>query len=70
MSEWEYAQKDSSEQFARVHRSAIVNFDRVREIHPDAKGHDVLRLADGTELRMSRGRRAKIERLFRRDRHA
>jgi two-component system LytT family response regulator len=58
------------QQFGRIHRSAIVNFDRVREIHPDAKGHDVVRLADGTELRMSRGRRASLERLFRPERHA
>jgi two-component system LytT family response regulator len=58
------------QQFARIHRSAIVNFDRVREIHPDAKGHDVVRLVDGTVLRMSRGRRAKLERMFRPERHA
>jgi two-component system LytT family response regulator len=56
------------QRFGRVHRSTIVNYERVREIHPDAKGHDVLRLVDGTTLRMSRGRRAKIERMFRLER--
>jgi two-component system LytT family response regulator len=52
-------------EFARVHRSAIVNLDRVREIHPDAKGQEVVRLEDGTLVPISRGRRAALERAFR-----
>jgi two-component system LytT family response regulator len=40
--------------FARVHRSAIVNLDRVREVQPLASGDADLILADGTVVRMSR----------------
>jgi len=40
--------------FARVHRSAIVNLQRVREIHPWFNGHHVLTLDTGQQLRMSR----------------
>ena len=36
--------------FARIHRSTIVNLDRVREIQPWFKGEQVLLLNDGTRL--------------------
>ncbi len=49
--------------FLRVHRSAIVNLDRVRELRPCAGGDYRVALADGTELRLSRGYRARLERL-------
>ena len=39
--------------FLRVHRSAIVQLDRVRELRP---GRRALLLQDGTEVRVSRGR--------------
>ncbi|HKE14940.1 MAG TPA: LytTR family DNA-binding domain-containing protein [Kofleriaceae bacterium] len=42
--------------FARVHRSAIVNLDRVQEIRSDGREH-VCVLCDGTELPISRSRR-------------
>lgn len=41
-------------QFARVHRSAIVNIDRIRAIHPWFKGYHMVVLTTGQELRMSR----------------
>ena len=41
-------------QFARVHRSAIVNLRRVKTIHPWFNGHHVLTLDTGQQLRMSR----------------
>lgn len=41
-------------QFARVHRSAIVNVDRIRAIHPWFKGYHMVVLTTGQELRMSR----------------
>ena len=41
-------------QFARVHRSAIVNIDRIQAIHPWFKGYHMLVLSTGQELRMSR----------------
>ncbi|HSP14212.1 MAG TPA: LytTR family DNA-binding domain-containing protein [Thermoanaerobaculia bacterium] len=50
--------------FFRVHRSAIVNVERVREIHPLFRGDCALVLSDGTRVRLSRTRRAEFERLF------
>ena len=50
--------------FIRIHRSSIVNVDRVREIRPWSGGsHDVL-LQDGTELRLSASRRRELESLL------
>jgi hypothetical protein len=52
--------------FARIHRRIIVALDRVREIAPHGAGDALLKLGDGTELRLSRGFRAKVsERLWR-----
>jgi two-component system, LytTR family, response regulator len=53
------------ERFLRVHRSAIVNVDRVREIHPLFRGDCMLVLTDGTQVKLSRTRREEFERLFR-----
>jgi len=50
--------------FVRVHRSAIVNIDRVREIHPMFRGDCTLVLADGTQVKLSRARREEFERIF------
>jgi two-component system LytT family response regulator len=50
--------------FVRVHRSAIVNIDRIREVHPQFRGDCTLVLVDGTQVRLSRTRRAEFERLF------
>jgi two-component system LytT family response regulator len=50
--------------FVRVHRRAIVNIDRVREVHPLFRGDCTLVLADGTQVRLSRTRRSEFERLF------
>jgi two-component system LytT family response regulator len=50
--------------FVRVHRRAIVNLDRVREVHPLFRGDCTLVLADGTQVRLSRTRRAEFERMF------
>jgi len=47
--------------FARVHRSAIVRLDQVRELKTDAAGREaILVLRDGTELPVSRRRLAQI----------
>jgi two-component system, LytTR family, response regulator len=48
------------ERFRRIHRSAIVNVDRVKEIRLLASGEYNARLHDGTELRVSRGYRHNI----------
>jgi two-component system, LytTR family, response regulator len=47
--------------FFRVNRSAIVNLDRVREIQPYFKGEQMVLLQDGTQLKLSRGRRVELE---------
>jgi two-component system LytT family response regulator len=48
------------EQFARIHRSAIVNLDRVRELQPLFRGENVLILKDGTQLSVGRAFRATL----------
>ena len=52
------------EKFFRVHRSAIINLERVREIHPLFRGDCDLLLEGGRRVRLSRTRRAEFERLF------
>jgi two-component system LytT family response regulator len=49
-------------QFARVHRSAIVNLDRVQELRTVAPGEYRIVLTDGTELAVSRGYRDRLPR--------
>jgi len=51
-------------QFFRIHRSAIVNIDRVREIHPLFRGDCAVVLASGKQLKLSRSRRREFEALF------
>ena len=46
--------------FLRVHRSAMVNVDRVRELRRPARGEWMLELVDGTELPVSRRNRATL----------
>jgi len=48
--------------FARVHRSAIVNLERIQAMQPYFRGAHVLTLRDGTRLTLSRTRRADFER--------
>jgi len=50
--------------FVRVHRSAIVNIDRVREIHPLFRGDSTLVLRDGAKVKLSRSRRKNFEERF------
>ena len=47
--------------FVRVHRTVIVNVDRVRDLRPTDAGDAVVRLHDGTELRASRRYRDVLE---------
>ena len=61
------AEELDNERFVRVHRSAIVNVQFVRQVEPLASGDQRLVLSDGTELRVSRTfRQALEERLGRR----
>jgi two-component system, LytTR family, response regulator len=48
-------------EFFRLHRSAIVNLDRVRRIDTDRNGDAAVVLTDGTRIRLARGRRAALE---------
>jgi two-component system LytT family response regulator len=50
-----------SGEFARVHRSAIVRLDQVREVRTDPEGETTLALRDGTVLRVSRRRAATVK---------
>lgn len=42
------------ERFVRVHRSSIVNLDRVAEIRHGSSGEYIVELEDGTELKLTR----------------
>jgi two-component system LytT family response regulator len=46
--------------FLRIHRSTLVNIDRIRELRPLFHGDYTVTLRDGTELTLSRKFRAKL----------
>jgi len=46
--------------FLRVHRSSIVQLDRVAELHPMVAGDGILVLRDGTQVKLSRGYRRRL----------
>ncbi len=48
--------------FFRLHRSAVVNLARIRELEPHFHGEYVVVMQDGARLRMSRGRRDELHR--------
>lgn len=50
--------------FARIHRSTIVNIDRVRELQQLFNGEYCVLLHDGTELTLSRGCRPRLAELL------
>ena len=54
-------EKLDPEQFLRIHRSTMVNLERVRELEPYFHGDQVLRLADGTKLTLSRTYRDRLQ---------
>jgi two-component system LytT family response regulator len=58
------AQRLDPTRFARVHRSAIVNLARIREIRMAARGDHTLVLEDATRLRLTRARRRELEALI------
>ena len=51
----------ASETFCRIHRSAIVNLERVRELRLDANGEHEVVLRDGACLRLSRSYREQLQ---------
>lgn len=46
--------------FVRIHRSTIVNIDRVRKLSPSFAGEYAVILQDGTKLKLSRGYQERI----------
>lgn len=58
------ATKLDPEKFVRIHRSTIVNVDRVKELQPLFSGDYVAILHDGTQLNLSRAYREKSLKLF------
>jgi two-component system LytT family response regulator len=46
--------KLNPDEFVRVHRSTIVNIDRIKRLHPLFNGDHLIILKDGTELNLSR----------------
>ena len=47
--------------FVRIHRSIIVNLERIKEMHPHFNGDYIVVLDDGRQLRLSRTRRENLE---------
>lgn len=51
-------------QFVRIHRSTIVNIERIKELQPVNSGEYIVVLKDGKELSCSRGYRAGLQQLI------
>lgn len=54
-----------SRRFIRIHRSTIVNIDRVKKLSPSFAGEYAVILHDGTKLRLSRGYHDRLQELMR-----
>jgi len=54
----------NARRFARIHRSTLVNIDRVRELQEYFRGEYIVVLNDGTKLKLSRARRGRLEQLL------
>jgi two-component system, LytTR family, response regulator len=54
----------NSGKFLRIHRSAMVNIERVKELRPMFHGDYLVLLHDGTELTLSRSYRPKLQDLL------
>jgi two-component system LytT family response regulator len=52
------------DKFLRIHRSTIVNVDRIKELQPWFHGDYAVILSDGTRLTLSRSHREKLQKLF------
>jgi two-component system LytT family response regulator len=50
--------------FLRIHRSTMVNIERIQELQPWFHGDYVVLLRDGTKLTLSRGYKQKLQDLF------
>jgi two-component system LytT family response regulator len=61
---WLEGELDPNE-FVRIHRGTVVRVDRVRELVPESHGDYTARLADGTDLAVSRNHWARLKQVFR-----
>ncbi len=52
------------DRFFRIHRSTVVNIDRIKELHPMFSGDYAVILRNGTELALSRNYRERLLELF------
>jgi len=53
-----------SKRFLRIHRSTMVNIERIQELQPLFHGDYVVILRDGTQLNLSRGYRQRLQEVF------
>jgi two-component system LytT family response regulator len=60
----ELEEKLDPKRFLRIHRSTIINFDCVKELHQNPNGEYVVVLKNGTELKLSRNRRERLEQML------
>lgn len=60
----QFEAKLNPERLVRIHRSTIVNVDRIRETHPLFNGDQLVILRDGTKLAMSRTYRDRLFSVF------
>jgi two-component system, LytTR family, response regulator len=60
----EVEQKLAGSRFIRIHRSVIVNADRIKEVRPCNSGEFIVTLVDKKELPASRGYRENLEPLL------
>jgi two-component system LytT family response regulator len=60
----QFEEKLDPEKFARIHRSAIINLDRVREMHPLFNGDQLVIMKNGKELTLSRNYRDRLKDLL------
>ena len=51
-------------QFLRIHRSRMVNIERIRELQPLFRGEYDIKLTDGTRLESGRGYKDRLQKLF------
>lgn len=54
-----------AKRFIRIHRSTIVNIDRVKKLSPSFAGEYAVILHDGSKLRLSRGYHDRLQELMR-----
>ena len=54
----------NAKKFLRIHRSTIINIERIKDIQPLFKGEYIITLTSGKRLRSSRGYRHELQRLL------